>query len=85
VLKNYFFNDVLKVNDVNHRIRIRIWIRIRIYQSEAWIRGSGSTPKCHGSGTLLGSFLQGTFSVSQDLPEERHLCCQPERWTESQG
>jgi hypothetical protein len=32
-------------------------IRIRIHQSEAWIRGSGSgsgsTPKCHGSGTLL--------------------------------
>jgi len=28
-------------------------IRIRIHMSEAWIRGSGSTPKCHGSGTLL--------------------------------
>jgi hypothetical protein len=30
-------------------------IRIRIHQSEAWIRGSGSgsTPICHGSGTLL--------------------------------
>ncbi len=29
-------------------------IRIRIHWSEAWIRGSGSgsTPKCHGSGTL---------------------------------
>ncbi len=28
--------------------------RIRIHWSEAWIRGSGSgsTPKCHGSGTL---------------------------------
>jgi hypothetical protein len=33
-----------KVNDENSKIRI---------QSEAWIRGSGSTPKCHGSGTLL--------------------------------
>jgi hypothetical protein len=30
-------------------------IRIRIHQLEACIRGSGSgsTPKCHGSGTLL--------------------------------
>jgi hypothetical protein len=35
-------------------------IRIRIHLSEAWIRGSGSTPKCHGSGTLLKSWL--TFS-----------------------
>jgi hypothetical protein len=35
--------------------RIRIRIRIRIHWSEAWIRGSGfgSTPKCHGSATLL--------------------------------
>jgi hypothetical protein len=24
-------------------------IRIQIHQSETWIRGSGSTPKCHGS------------------------------------
>jgi hypothetical protein len=44
--KNLFFVGVLKVNDENSRIRIRI------YYSEAWIRGSGSTPKCHGSGTL---------------------------------
>ncbi len=29
---------------------------IRIHKSEAWIRGSGSTLKCHGSGTLL-SFM----------------------------
>jgi hypothetical protein len=29
--------------------------RIRIHWSEAWIRGSGSTPKCHGSATLLTS------------------------------
>ncbi len=26
--------------------------RIRIHLSEAWIRGCGSTPKCHGSATL---------------------------------
>ena len=31
----------MKVNDENSRIQI--------YQSEAWIPGSGSTPKSHGS------------------------------------
>ena len=31
--------------------------RIRIHLSEAWIRGSGSTPKCHGSATLLNTVL----------------------------
>ncbi len=49
----------MKVNDENRRIRIRI--RIRIYKSEAWIRGSasasGSTPKCHGSATLIGNVV----------------------------
>jgi hypothetical protein len=30
----------------------RIRIRIRIHYLEAWIPGSGSTPKCHGSATL---------------------------------
>jgi hypothetical protein len=40
----------LKVNDENSRIWIHI--RIWIHWSEAWIRGSGSTPKCHGSATL---------------------------------
>ncbi len=42
------FVGVLKVNDENSRIRIRI------HYSEAWIRGSGSgsTQKCHGPGTL---------------------------------
>ncbi len=39
----------LNVNDENSRIRIRI----RIPKSEAWISGSGSTPKFHGSGTLV--------------------------------
>ena len=29
------------------------WIRIQIHWTEAWIRGSGSTPKCHGSATLV--------------------------------
>jgi hypothetical protein len=31
-------------------------------RSEAWIRGSGSTPKCHGSATLL-CFVAGVHSV----------------------
>jgi hypothetical protein len=43
------------------RIQIRIQIRIRIHKSEAWIRGSGSTPKCHGSETLVSTFV---FSVA---------------------
>jgi hypothetical protein len=45
--KNQFFVGVLKANDENGRIRVRIHIHL----SEAWIRGSGSgsTPKCHGS------------------------------------
>jgi hypothetical protein len=44
---NLFFVGILKVSDENRRIGI--CIRIRIHQLEAWIRGSGSTPKCHGS------------------------------------
>jgi hypothetical protein len=60
---------VLKINDENSRIRIRI----RIHKSEAWNRGPGSgfTQKCHGSGTLLFllicSILQGR--VPEDYPE----------------
>ncbi len=47
--KNYivFFVGVLKVKDVNSRIRRRI------HWSEARIRGSGSAPKCHGFTTLV--------------------------------
>jgi hypothetical protein len=43
------FVGVLKVSDENRRIRI--WI----HQLQTWIRGagSGSTPNCHGSGTLV--------------------------------
>jgi hypothetical protein len=44
----------LKVNDENTRTRIRI------HYSEAWISGSGSTPKCHGSATLAE--IKGLFS-----------------------
>jgi hypothetical protein len=45
--KNLFFVGILKVNDEKRRIRIN--------KSEAWIpgSGSGSTPKCHGSATLV--------------------------------
>jgi hypothetical protein len=56
--KNFFFNSFfagnLKVNGENRRIRIH-W-------SDAWIRGSGSgfTPKCHESGTLLFTFRDET-------------------------
>jgi hypothetical protein len=42
--------SVTKIEGSGSRILIRI--RIWIHQSEAWIRGSGSTPKCHGSATL---------------------------------
>ncbi len=48
-----------QVNDENNKIQIRI--QIRIHLSEAWIRGSGSTPKCHGSGTLLAPPLSVSF------------------------
>ncbi len=44
---------ILKVIEERSRIRSWIWIQIRIHQSEVWIRGSGSTPKCHGSPTLV--------------------------------
>jgi hypothetical protein len=37
------------IKQKNSMIRIRIWI----HWSEAWIGGSGSTPICHGSGTLV--------------------------------
>jgi hypothetical protein len=49
LVKKIVFVGVLKVNDENSRIRFRI------HKSEAWIRGSrsGSTPKCHGSATLI--------------------------------
>jgi hypothetical protein len=41
-------------------------IRIRIRWSEAWIRGSGSgsTPKCHGSGTLIATYVFILFRVA---------------------
>ncbi len=50
-VKNYFFAGMLIVNYENNRIRIQD------QKSEAWIRGSGSgsTPKCHGSGTLAST------------------------------
>jgi hypothetical protein len=46
-----------QLNDENRRIRIPI--RIHYHGSEAWIigsrSGSGSTPKCHGSATLVNA------------------------------
>ncbi len=54
-----FFVGILKVNDENRRIRIRIPIHL----SEAWICGSesGSTPKCHGTATLA---IEGILRIS---------------------
>jgi hypothetical protein len=51
--------------------------RIRIHQSEAWIRGSGSTPKCHGSATLLlvREFL-ATLQKGIMLPQVLFYRCQ---------
>jgi len=46
-----FWRLVTKIAGSGSRFRIRI--RNRIHKSESWIRGSGSTPKCHGSGTFL--------------------------------
>jgi hypothetical protein len=53
VIKNKFFAGILKVNDKNSRIRIQDQDPF-----EAWICGfgSGTTPKCHGSTTLLFTF-----------------------------
>jgi hypothetical protein len=44
-LQNLFFVGILKVNDENNTIRIRI--RIRIHQSGALIRGSESGADPH--------------------------------------
>jgi hypothetical protein len=51
VQKNYFFVGILKFNYENRRIRIRI------HNLQAWIRGSGFTPKCYGSATLVLDFI----------------------------
>jgi len=48
--KNIFFIGVLQVTDEKSRIRSRI----RNLLSKVRIRGSGSVPKCHESGTLVG-------------------------------
>jgi hypothetical protein len=55
VISKKNFVDVLKVTDENSRVRIRI----RIHQSEVWIRGSGSgsIPKFNGSATLVAWML----------------------------
>jgi hypothetical protein len=53
----------LKVKDENSRIRI--------HYSEAWIRGSGpgSTPKCHGSATLVFTLSTLLFAYLEDVGE----------------
>ena len=51
------FVGVLKVTDVNRRIRIR--------KSEVRFRGSGSVPKCYGSATL-GICYTAKLCVSQE-------------------
>jgi hypothetical protein len=54
VLKNKFFAGILKVNDKNSRIRIQDPDPDPLVRGmDPRIRGSGSTPKCHESGTLL--------------------------------
>ncbi len=73
--ENFFINlfvvGVLKVNDENSRIPIRIHL------SEAWIRGSGSVLKCHGSATATLVYMGSAdvFSWNQWLwrPEEKEV------------
>ncbi len=67
VKKLVFFLN-LKVNDKNGRSRIRI----RVQQSKAWIRGSGSTSKCHGSGTLIFS-IHRHKRISDLVEGAKHL------------
>jgi hypothetical protein len=50
----------------------RSWIRIWIHESEVQIRGSGYTPKCHGSVTLVAKIYEkkipiGTTSLTCDF------------------
>jgi hypothetical protein len=65
---NFFFNSffvgILKVNDENRRIRI--------HKAEAWIRGSGSgsTPKCHGSGTPVSGTYNGVIELEAKLDKK---------------
>jgi hypothetical protein len=49
-------NDVnapSKINKQKNVKKIALRSRIQIYQSEVWIRVSGSVPRCHRSATLL--------------------------------
>jgi hypothetical protein len=49
--KSIFFAVILEVTDGKRRIHIRI------RKSSARIQGSGSVPKCHGSGTLQATYF----------------------------
>jgi hypothetical protein len=60
-VKNKFFGSILKVND-DSRIRIQDPDPdpnpdplVRGMDPRIRISGSGSTPKCHGSGTLVST------------------------------
>jgi hypothetical protein len=52
-VKNNFFAGILKVNDENRRIRIQDPDPDPLVRSMDPRSGSGSTPKCHGSITLI--------------------------------
>ncbi len=67
-----FFVSILKVNAENSRI---LRIRIRIYQSESWIRGSGSTIECHGSGTLALRLFKGLRRNSKMFSPSSNVVC----------
>jgi hypothetical protein len=64
--KTIFLVDILKVPD--EKSRIRSWIRSRIHSLGVGIRrsrsGSGSVPKCHGSGTLVHSNTEMLITTS---------------------
>ena len=80
-----FFVDVLKVTDKNSRIQIRV----RIQESDLWIRGSGSTPKISWirntlvPGVLAAgqedgqALLLGQNGLQLPLPASEHLVCEP--------
>ncbi len=58
--KYKFLVAIFKVTDENSRMGIRI----RTHESEVWIPGSGSVPKCHRSATLVTK----TSTALQILP-----------------
>ncbi len=51
-------------------IVLMIRIRIRIHMTEAWILGSGSTPKCHRSATLYETLNRNVGPTLRHTPQE---------------